>query len=67
LKNAKKLIAIKGKKVTQFDLVKDRPDEETLLSFLMGPTGNLRAPTAILGSLVVVGFNPEAYAEIFGI
>jgi arsenate reductase-like glutaredoxin family protein len=61
------LIAIKGKKVTQFDLVKDRPDEETLLSFLMGPTGNLRAPTAILGSLVVVGFNPEAYAEIFGI
>jgi arsenate reductase-like glutaredoxin family protein len=67
LKNAKRLIAIKGKKVTQFDLVKDRPDEETLLSFLMGPTGNLRAPTAILGSLVVVGFNPEAYAEIFGI
>lgn len=66
LKDAKKLVAIKGKKVTKFDLVNERPDDEILLNVLIGPTGNLRAPTAIIGSLVVVGYNPEAYEEIFG-
>ena len=43
------LIATRGKKVETFDLKNDRPDDETLLARLMGPTGNLRAPTARVG------------------
>jgi arsenate reductase-like glutaredoxin family protein len=61
-----KLIAIKGKKVTTFDLKRDRPDDEVLLQHLIGPSGNLRAPTARIGKTLVVGFSEEAYAELLG-
>jgi len=60
-------VAIKGKKVVVFDLKHDRPDDATLLAHLMGPTGNLRAPTARIGRTVVVGFNEEAYKDVLGI
>ena len=46
-----------------FDLVNGRPDDEGLLARLIGPTGNLRAPTARFGTTLVVGFNEEAYAK----
>src|SRR4051812_4146112 len=49
LKGADRLVAMKGKRVVAFDLKKNRPDDETLLAHLMGPTGNLRAPTARVG------------------
>lgn len=58
------LIAIKGKKVQHVDLTQS-PDEASLLTLLLGPTGNLRAPTARLGKTLVVGFNEEAYSELF--
>jgi len=61
-----KLIAAKGKSVVEIDLKKDRPDDATLLAHLLGPTGNLRAPTAKVGKTLVVGFNPEAYAKVLG-
>ena len=60
------LIAMKGQKVETFDLKNDRPDDATLLARLMGPTGNLRAPTARIGRTLVVGFNEEVYARVFG-
>jgi arsenate reductase-like glutaredoxin family protein len=60
------LIATKGKKVETFDLKKNRPDDDTLLARMMGPTGNLRAPTARVGRTLVVGFNPEVYAQVLG-
>lgn len=61
-----KLVAAKGKKVEVFDLVKDRPDDETLLARLLGPTGNLRAPTVRVGTTLIVGFNEEAYRDVLG-
>jgi arsenate reductase-like glutaredoxin family protein len=60
------LVAAKGKNVETFDLKKNRPDDATLLSKLLGPTGNLRAPTARVGRTLVVGFNEAAYAEVLG-
>jgi arsenate reductase-like glutaredoxin family protein len=60
------VIAAKGKKVETFDLKKSRPDDATLLARLMGPTGNLRAPTARVGRTLVVGFNEEVYAQVLG-
>jgi arsenate reductase-like glutaredoxin family protein len=62
-----RVIAVRGKKVVVFDLNKDRPDDETLLAHLMGPTGNLRAPTAVVGRTLVVGFNEETYREVLGV
>ncbi|CAN5257213.1 hypothetical protein BH11PLA2_BH11PLA2_11110 [soil metagenome] len=66
LEGMTKLVAAKGKKIDTFDLKKDRPDDATLLKFLMGPTGNLRAPTAKVGKTLVVGFNDEVYADVIG-
>jgi arsenate reductase-like glutaredoxin family protein len=56
----------KGKKVTVFDMKADTPDEETLLKHMLGPTGNLRAPTVLRGKTVMVGFNADKYDELFG-
>ncbi len=61
-----KLVAAKGKRVEVFDLTADRPDDQTLLSHMLGPTGNLRAPTARVGTTLVVGFNEDAYKQAVG-
>jgi len=61
-KKVSRIIAGKGKKITSLDMKKDKPDEETLTGILLGPTGNLRAPTMIVGNTMLVGFNEEAYA-----
>ncbi len=59
------LYSAKGKSVTHLDLKKDKPDRQTLLGLLLGPTGNLRAPTFRTGKTLFVGFNEEAYAKVF--
>ena len=33
---------------------------------MLGPTGNLRAPTARVGKTVLVGFNDDSYGGVFG-
>jgi arsenate reductase-like glutaredoxin family protein len=63
---AKRVVATRGKKVVTFDIKKDKPTDEQLLAVLLGPTGNLRAPAAFVGSTLVVGFSPEVYAEVLG-
>jgi len=60
------LIAAKGKKLETFDLLKDRPADDELLARLIGPTGNLRAPTARVGTTLVVGYSEAAYQQLFG-
>ena len=60
------MIALKGKKRVDFDLKGDRPSDEMLLSHLIGPTGNLRAPTMKVGTILVVGFQEGAYREVLG-
>ena len=52
------------KKVDEFS-VGARPAPNAVEAML-GPTGNLRAPTIRRGKTVVVGFNEEAYERIFG-
>ena len=55
----------KGKKVTTF-VMKDKPTDDELAGALLGPTGNLRAPTIRSGKTLLVGFNDEAFGETFG-
>lgn len=61
-----KLLVAKGKTVTRVDLKKDGLADVELAALLLGPTGNLRAPTLKCGKTVVVGFNEELYEEVFG-
>ena len=65
-RSADKVVVAKGKKVVTFDMRADRPDDATLLAHLLGPTGNLRAPTLRLGKTLVVGFSEDAYRQTLG-
>ena len=58
-----KIIVGKGKKTVTFDMKKDPPDASTLLASMLGPTGNLRAPTIRRGKTLLVGFQDQAYRE----
>ena len=54
----------KGKKVTEFKPGGKAP--ANLVDAMLGPTGNLRAPTIRAGKTVLVGYNEEVFAEVFG-
>lgn len=63
-KAASKLIVAKGKKLTEFTAGGGVSDEA--VSAMLGPTGNLRAPTLKVGRTLLVGFNEEVYQGVFG-
>jgi hypothetical protein len=65
-KAASKVVIARGKKTVTFDMRRDPPHDATLLAHLLGPTGNLRAPTLRKGATLLVGFSDEAYQEILG-
>jgi arsenate reductase-like glutaredoxin family protein len=60
------IIAAQGKKVVRYNLAKDKPSREDLLAVMMGPSGNLRAPTLRKGKKLLIGFDPTAYREVLG-
>jgi arsenate reductase-like glutaredoxin family protein len=60
------IIAAKGKKVVRVHLAKDKPSRVDLLAVLLGPSGNLRAPTLRKGKKLLVGFDAGAYSEVLG-
>jgi arsenate reductase-like glutaredoxin family protein len=53
----------RGKKIVTIDM-KDAPDDDTLAGYLLGPTGNLRAPTIKQGKTLYVGFNEDVYQTL---
>lgn len=65
-RQANVLFVAKGKKVVRLDMKKDKPDKQTLSKLLLGPTGNLRAPTLRVGKKLVVGFQEQMYHDVFG-
>lgn len=66
LEDVEELYAAKGKKVVHLDLKREKPDKATLLGLVLGPTGNLRAPTLKKGRTLLVGFDEATYREVFG-
>ncbi|MCK4502536.1 MAG: hypothetical protein KAU22_05835 [Desulfuromonadales bacterium] len=63
VKDSKIINVAKGKKVVRFDAIIN--EQEEVLKKIMGPSGNLRAPTLRVGDEYVVGFNLELYEERF--
>lgn len=63
LKSASRLIALKGKKVSEFSVAKNVPKEA--VEATLGPTGNMRAPMLKVGKTLIVGFNEEIYQREF--
>ena len=62
-KAASKVVVAKGKKVNEFPGGKASKE---VVEAMLGPTGNLRAPTIRKGKTLIVGFNEDVFAELLG-
>ena len=62
-KAAKKIVVAKGKKVSEFAGGSAPKD---VVDAMLGPTGNLRAPTIRSGKTVIVGFNEDLFTDLLG-
>ncbi len=58
------LVAAKGQRVERVDLRTGRPDKATLERLMLGPTGNLRAPTLRVGRTLLIGFDEATYRSV---
>ncbi len=64
MKDIAEIYAMKGKRIVHYNLKKDAPSEADLRAILLGPTGNLRAPTLRKGNTLLVGFDEEVYRKV---
>jgi arsenate reductase-like glutaredoxin family protein len=64
LKDVDQLYVAKGKRVVHVDLTREPPPRQELLALLLGPTGNLRAPTLRKGRTLIVGFDEATYERL---
>jgi hypothetical protein len=64
LKDADEIYIAKGKKIDHFVMKTANPEE--VVPLMLGPTGNLRAPTLRKGRTLMVGFDSATYQKLFG-
>jgi hypothetical protein len=64
LKDVDEIYAARGKQVVHVDLRRGKPPRTELLGVLLGPTGNLRAPTLRKGRTLIVGFDQATYERL---
>lgn len=60
---ASALHVAKGKKLSSFK--GDALRSEDAVAAMLGPTGNLRAPTLRVGKTLIVGFNEDLFTDTF--
>lgn len=64
LEGVDEVYAVKGRKVVHVDLRTSAPPAAELTALLVGPTGNLRAPTLRRGRTLLVGFDEAIYRRV---
>ncbi len=60
-RDSARVYVAKGKKLDVFEI--KTADLEEVVEKMLGPTGNLRAPTLRVGKTTLVGFNEDAFSE----
>jgi hypothetical protein len=60
-RKARTVVVARGRKVTAFEI--DGTPGAEVVDAMLGPTGNLRAPTLRVGSTLLVGFDEDAYRD----
>lgn len=65
MKGARSVLVAKGKKAQRFEPSGPASWKE-IATAVLGPSGNLRAPTLRLGNRWLVGFGAEAWEEELG-
>lgn len=63
-KAATRVIIAKGKNTSEFKTAGKVSAE--CIDAMLGPTGNLRAPTLRVGTTVLVGFDEASYRAVLG-
>ncbi len=63
LKNYKKAVVAKGKKIVEFEITPENKNE--ILKVVSGRTGKMRAPAIGSGDVIFVGYNDTIYNNIF--
>lgn len=58
------LYATKGKQVVHLDLTTGNATRAEIAALIIGPSGNLRAPTVRKGKTLLVGFDEATYARL---
>ncbi len=66
VRSAAQVWIARGKKVVHLDLKKDQPTDEELTKLIIGPSGNLRAPTIRRGQKLYIGFHPQEFPKLLG-
>ena len=64
IQNANSIHVAKGKKMIRWNPKTDTREE--ILKTVMGPSGNLRAPTWQIDQDFLIGFSPEQYQVVLG-
>jgi arsenate reductase-like glutaredoxin family protein len=64
VKGAKTVLVSNGRSVARFDLSSGARGRSEMFARMVGPTGNLRAPTLRRGPLVVVGYHADSLKEL---
>ena len=65
-RQAERLIAAKGKKVSTVALASGAPSDDELAKLMLGPTGNMRAPTMRVGQTLLVGYHDQVFSDELG-
>ncbi|MDE2761320.1 MAG: hypothetical protein OXQ94_18845 [Gemmatimonadota bacterium] len=67
LEGMTELCVARGRKVVRVDLsAADRPPDDELVRLMVSRWGRLRAPAMRVGTTLVVGFNRDMLASVFG-
>ena len=61
-RSVSELFVMRGKRLIHFDMKKDEPSDDELIRLMIGPSGNLRAPTMRRGNKLFVGFDEDAFS-----
>lgn len=62
VKAASRVYVAKGKKLDEFKPAGKAP--KAAVDALLGPTGNLRAPTLRVGKTLIIGFNEDTLGDV---
>jgi len=67
LEGMTELRVARGRKIVRVDLsAGDRPPDSELVKLMVSRWGRLRAPTMKVGTTLLVGFNQDMFASVFG-
>lgn len=67
LDGIQEVVAAKRGKSASFDARAVNARDEAMLGLILGPTGNLRAPTLRVGTRLLIGFDAAMYTDFFGL